>query len=198
MSRSGSASRRIGPDCFNTAAPVCPAGRTAFHAECVGPTPNVVEAGRLFDTMERPDGKERRRLAPPRDEDGRRRRRVGSSFEQAPDSLFERIDQLVVEFHATGEDRFVGVVWRLKHFFHVAHIHFNNRSCETGEKPFPAWAYEVLLVSKRLARLDASGRRPGRSPLDAPNDPDASRLPERPLMSTALTSAGGLFVILRR
>ena len=60
---------------------------------------------------------------------------------------------------------------RLKQFFEVAHIHFNNASCIGDLAPFPTWAYEVLFVSKRLAVVDPSGRAPQPSPLDAANIP---------------------------
>jgi hypothetical protein len=36
-------------------------------------------------------------------------------------------------------------------------------------EPFPAWAYEVLFVNKRLASVDPSRRAGGLHPLDARN-----------------------------
>jgi len=63
-------------------------------------------------------------------------------------------------------------VERLKKFFYIAHIHFNNASCMPGLEPFPSWAYEVLFVSKRLGVVDPSRRATGLHPADAPNSQD--------------------------
>ena len=62
------------------------------------------------------------------------------------------------------------VVQRLRQFFKVAHIHFNNASCIGDLAPFPSWAYEVLFVSKRLVVVDPSRKAGGLHPLDAPNN----------------------------
>ncbi len=97
----------------------------------------------------------------------------------APDEILEQIDQLAVEFHWiedehfrwVQEDKYLRVVQRLKQFFEVGHIHFNNASCIGDLAPFPTWAYEVLFVSKRLAVVDPSRQAGGVHPLDAPNNP---------------------------
>jgi hypothetical protein len=94
------------------------------------------------------------------------------SFAAAPDSVFEQIDQLAVEFHHTEEQQYVDVVRKLKRFFHVVHVHFNNWSCVDTLKPFPAWAYEVLFVNKKLGVLDPSKPAGRPSPLDARNNPE--------------------------
>ena len=49
---------------------------------------------------------------------------------------------------------------RLKQFFYVAHVHYNNFSCDAALAPFPSWAFEVLLVSKRIASSDGSAAPP--------------------------------------
>jgi hypothetical protein len=70
------------------------------------------------------------------------------------------------------EEKYGNVIERLKTFFYIAHIHFNNAGCTTGLEPFPSYAYEVLFVSRRLADADSPGRVPGvLHPLDARNDP---------------------------
>ena len=76
---------------------------------------------------------------------------------------------IAVEFHGTAEDRYPSRVRRLRRFFHVAHLHFNF-ACWPALEPFPAWAYEVLFVSKRVGIVDLS--RPPDRPhrLDAPNN----------------------------
>jgi hypothetical protein len=61
---------------------------------------------------------------------------------------------------------------KLKRFFHVVHVHFNNWSCVDTLKPFPAWAYEVLFVNKKLGVLDPSKPAGRPSPLDARNNPE--------------------------
>ena len=60
---------------------------------------------------------------------------------------------------------------KLKRTFEIVHLHFNNYSCLAGGAPFPAWAYEVTLVNKRLAQVDPAGRSLCRNPLDTPNHP---------------------------
>ena len=74
-------------------------------------------------------------------------------------------------FRWVQDDKHVRVMQRLRQFFEVAHIHFNNASCIGDLAPFPSWAYEVLFVSKRLALVDSSRKAGGLHPLDAPNNP---------------------------
>ena len=96
-----------------------------------------------------------------------------------PDATLEQIDQMAVEFHWPEDDKFrwvnddnyLRVVERLKQFFEVAHIHFNNASCTADLEPFPTWAYEVLFVSKRLAIVDHARQAGGLHPHDSPNNP---------------------------
>jgi hypothetical protein len=156
-------------DCFDTAKPSCPGGKTIFHAECVGGR-TTTEEGRFFDTIENQfarNGDKRKPVALKIDVEGAE----WDAFLQAPDAVFEQIDQMAVEFHGVGDEKYHAVVKRLKDFFHVAHIHYNNFSCDPGMDPFPTWAYEVLFVSKRLGIADPSRAAGGLHPLDAPNNP---------------------------
>jgi hypothetical protein len=156
-------------DCFDTRQPACATGRTVFHAECVADSAKT-ENGRPFDTIANQlskNGDTSKRLAFKIDVEGAE----WSSFLATADDVLEQIDQLVVEFHWVEDRRSLAVVERLKRFFEVAHIHYNNSSCIDGMEPFPTWAYEVLFVNKRLAAIDPSGHRPGLHPLDAPNIP---------------------------
>lgn len=156
-------------DCFNTTVPACPAGDTKFHAECVGNTLKTDE-GRAFDTIAdqlAKNGDSSKRIVMKIDVEGAE----WDSFLAAPDETFEHIDQMAVEFHGIHEETSVAVVQRLKKFFEVAHVHFNNASCIHGMAPFPSWAYEVLFVSKRLAVVDPAGKAAGLQPLDAKNIP---------------------------
>ena len=156
-------------DCFDTTVPACPAGSTSFHAECVGDTART-EEGRLFDTIQNQfarNGDSSKRIVLKIDVEGAE----WSSLLSAPDEVLGQIDQMAVEFHGVEDQKSLAVVQRLKKFFEVAHIHFNNASCTVGMEPFPTWAYEVLLVSKRLAVVDPSRKAVGLHPLDARNIP---------------------------
>lgn len=156
-------------DCFDLRQPACPDGHTVFHPECVGEAPKVDE-GRLFDTVGNQvtkNGDGARRLVVKMDVEGAE----WDSLWYTPDAVLERIDQLDIEFHNNQEERFVAVLRQLKQFFYVAHVHFNNYSCDSRLKPFPSWAYEVLFVNKKLGVIDPSGTAGGLLTLDAPNNP---------------------------
>src|SRR6267142_1029187 len=93
------------------------------------------------------------------------------SFLFAPDSVFAHIDQLDVEFHHVEDPKFVAAMERLKQFFYVAHVHYNNFSCDPAIGPFPSWAFEVLLVNKRIAMTDGSPVPASDGVVDAANNP---------------------------
>jgi hypothetical protein len=159
-------------DCFDLRQPSCPGGSTVFHGECVGTT-RQMQDGRPFDTMAdqfAKNGDDGRPLVMKMDVEGAE----WDSFLLAPDSVFEHIDQLEVEFHHVDGQKFVATMQRLKRFFDIAHVHYNNFSCDPALKPFPTWAFEVLLVSKRIAQTDGSPAAAGPLPLDAPNNPNAA------------------------
>ena len=152
-------------------------GTTVFHEECVGDTSKTVE-GRVFDTIANQfakNGDSSKRIVLKIDVEGAE----WDSLSSTPYEVLQQIDQMVVEFHWQkgekaawiGEEKYLRVVQRLKQFFEIGHIHFNNASCVEGLKPFPTWAYEVLFVSKRLALVDPSRKAGGLHPLDAPNNP---------------------------
>jgi hypothetical protein len=156
-------------DCFDLRQPSCPAGATVFHGECVAGAASV-QKGRPFETIVgqlRKNSDTAKRLVVKMDVEGAE----WDSLWNAPDTVFRHIDQLAIEFHHNEEPQFLDVVRKLKRFFYVAHVHFNNFSCETTQKPFPSWAYEVLFVNKSLGVLDSSAPGPGLLPLDAPNNP---------------------------
>jgi hypothetical protein len=160
-------------DCFNLTRPACPAP-TTFHEECVGREPTIQD-GRSFSTLERQfaaNGDTASRVVVKMDVEGAE----WDAFLTAPDDVLSRIDQLVVEFHGTDQRRFYNAVRRLKQYFHVANLHMNNHSCEAGHAPFPAWAYEVLFVSRRLA--DASPAAAPRLPFDALDRPNTDAVPD--------------------
>jgi hypothetical protein len=158
-------------DCFDLSAPACQGGGTTFHGECIGGEPATID-GRPFDTLERQlerNGHGRARIVMKIDVEGAE----WDAFATAPDSVLERIDQLVVEFHRTDERRFLTVVQRLARFFHVANLHMNNYACTgSDDAPFGAWAYEVLFVNRRLPVGAVTPRTTPYHPLDRPNAPD--------------------------
>lgn len=164
-------------DCFNTSRPSCSAGRPVFHEECVGPRSETLD-GRPFDTVQGQmsrNGDGASHVVMKIDVEGAE----WDTLLSMPDEAFGRIDQLAVEFHWeeggphgwAHDDRYTRAVARLKQFYEVAHIHFNNASCIGDLAPFPSWAYEVLFVSKRLAVVDRSRTAGGLLALDARNDP---------------------------
>jgi hypothetical protein len=156
-------------DCFDLAKPACPGGPTVFHAECIGSVRRADAAGRLFDTLENQltrNGDDANRVVVKMDVEGAE----WDTLLRAPAAVLERIDQLVLELHGIGVEHHLSTVRRLKKFFHVAHLHFNNYKCAERIDPFPSTVYEVLFVSKRLATT----RGPAAAtphPLDAPNHP---------------------------
>jgi hypothetical protein len=157
-------------DCFNLQVPVCPTGLTVFHGECIGAEAATIE-GRPFDALENQfarNGDGAKRLVVKMDVEGAE----WDSLLRTPDAVLERIDQLTIEMHGVREEeRFTAVVLKLKQFFYVANVHFNNFACQEGIEPFPAEVYEVLFVSKRLGVPGGSGRVGAPAALAASNNP---------------------------
>jgi hypothetical protein len=164
-------------DCFDVRRPACAAHQATFHEACIGPAAGEQE-GRRFGTLQQQiaaNGDTGKRLIVKMDVEGAE----WDSLLNAPREVLDQIDQLAIELHGVDEVRFLVAVQRLKEFFHVAHLHFNNHSCSGELAPFPAHAYEVLFVNRRLATA-AEGRVTRPHPLDAPNDagaPDCQALP---------------------
>ena len=158
-------------DCFNLQEPVCEGGTLVFHPECVAGDRSTDAEGRLFDTPASQiarNGDAGRHLVVKMDVEGAE----WDTFLKVPESTLDQIDQLAVEFHGANGSQFKDVIEKLKRSFYIANLHFNNYSCARSNWPFPAWAYEVLFVSKRVAILDRS-KRAEFSPLNTPNKPSA-------------------------
>ena len=154
-------------DCFDVTRPSCPTGRTIFHEQCVADRTKT-EDGRVFDTIQShlaQNGHSSRRIVLKIDVEGAE----WDAFLSAPDALLQQIDQMAVEFHGVNDEKSVAAVRKLRQFFEVANVHYNNATCLDGMKPFPAWAYEVLFVNKRLAAVDPAGKAPAPHPHDSPN-----------------------------
>jgi hypothetical protein len=49
-------------------------------------------------------------------------------------------------------------------------VHYNNFSCDPAMGPFPSWAFELLLVNRRIATSDGAPAPPAPG-IDAPNNP---------------------------
>ena len=154
-------------DCFNPAQPACPSGRPLFHDECIGPRTETVEK-RLFDTLANQvekNGDGGKLLVVKIDVEGAE----VDSLLSTPEEVLDRIDQLAMEVHGTDR-RYLHLIRRLKRVFHVVHLHFNNQACAARFDPFPAWAYQVLLVNRRIGVPDPSAPKPVLPhPLDAPD-----------------------------
>jgi len=128
-----------------------------FHEECVAGAPATTE-GRRFETLQHQfekNGDGAARVVVKMDVEGAE----WNALLKAPDAVLRQIDQLAIELHSTGEDqRTIDVVMRLKQFFYIASLHFNNMSCQAGIAPLPAHAYEVLFVNKRLGVPGGAGQ----------------------------------------
>ena len=123
-----------------------------FHEECIGDSQRV-EEGRQFDTLEnqvRKNGDAGSQLVVKMDVEGAE----WESFLGASPDQLQRIDQMAVEFHGVDEARFILAISKLKEYFYIANLHWNNFGCDTRTKPFQSWAYELLFVNKRLGVPD--------------------------------------------
>lgn len=155
-------------DCFDVREPSCAGGRTVFHAECVGTTKSV-ERGRTFDSMENQFARNGHAGIPvvmKIDVEGAE----WDAFLAAPENVLQQIAQLDVEFHHVEDPKYVEALQRLKRFFYIAHVHFNNFSCDPALRPFPSWAFEALLVNKRIATTDGKPAPAAGSGIDAANN----------------------------
>jgi hypothetical protein len=158
-------------DCFDLRPPSCPGGQTVFHGECVG-TVTETQDGRPFDTLTNQFARNGHASTPivmKIDVEGAE----WDAFLLAPDSTLSQLDQIDVEFHHVDDVKYVEAIRRLKQFFYIAHVHYNNFSCDPLAAPFPAWAFEALLVNKRIAMSDGSPAAAA-SGVDAPNDGSAA------------------------
>jgi hypothetical protein len=154
-------------DCFSPPKQGCPSGRSVFHDECVGPKTETIDS-RLFDSIASQISKNRdagKTLVMKIDVEGAEL----PSLTATSARVLDRIDQLAMEIHGADDD-FLRLVRKLKRTFYVVHLHFNNQACSIRYRPMPAWAYQVLLVNKRIGVLDRGAAPPTLPhPLDAPD-----------------------------
>src|SRR6516162_5319522 len=156
--------------CFDPATPTCNGGTFMFHDECVG-NQTGYRGKRFFDTLEnqiRKNGDTGRHLIIKMDIEGAE----WDSLLAASDELLASIPQIAMEMHGFDDPKIVKVLRKLKRNFYLVNLHFNNWSCTTKAAPLPAWAYQVLWVSKRISIVDPSAPVPApMSPLNAPDSP---------------------------
>jgi hypothetical protein len=157
-------------DCFEPKRPVCQGGDLRFHDECVGPSAARLE-NRDYDSVSNQlakNGDAGKHLLVKMDVESAEWKTLAAT----PDSVLENIDQLAIEFHLLDDPQYVDVIEKLKKTFHIVNVHFNNYACMWWSGPFPALAYEVLMVNKRLGVLDtANPWATHPNPLDKPNKP---------------------------
>ena len=159
-------------DCFSSAEPKCDGGQFFFHNECVGPRAESID-DMPFDIIASQiarNGDNRKRLIVKIDVEGAE----WDSLMATPDAVLDRIVQIPMELHGTDEVKFVEVVRRLKRKFYLVNLHFNNYACRSDIAPFPAWAFQVLWVNKRVGVFDPDGPSPApMSPLNARDRPES-------------------------
>lgn len=161
-------------DCFDPARPACEGGTFVFQSECLGPRAEERES-RVFDTLDnqiRKNGHAGRQLVVKIDIEGAE----WDAIEAAPDELLASIPQLAMELHGSDERNMLAVLQKLNRHFYLVNLHFNNWSCSLDEAPFPAWAYQVLWVNKRIAEIDPSAPVP--APMSPLNAPDTATRPD--------------------
>jgi len=156
-----------------------------FHEECVGGA-TTTEQGRPFDTIDaqiKKNGDAGKTMLMKMDVEGSEWR----SFMAAPDAVFEKIDQLVVEFHGVEDAEFVETMNKLKRHFHVVNVHYNNWTCHADTAPLPATTYEILFVNKQVGVVDTAATAVVPNPLDAPNNPARADCQSRPATESTST-----------
>jgi hypothetical protein len=168
-------------DCFEPPNLTCPGGRFVPHNECVGAKAETVD-NRVFDTITSQiarNGDTGKQLIVKMDVEGAEWR----ALLETEDAVLERFDQLAMELHGTSEPHYLDVIQKLKKTFHLVHLHFNNWSCTPGFPPFPAGAYQVLFVNKRLGVVGPPPPgQPRARDFDAPDNPSG---PDCQLPATA-------------
>jgi hypothetical protein len=157
-------------DCFEPPTMGCPGGQFVPHNECVGPVAETVES-RVFDTVQNHitrNGDGGRRLLVKMDIEGSE----WESILATPDDILATFDQLPMELHGTSDPLFLEAIDKLKRNFYLVHLHFNNWACRPDLAPFPANAFQVLFVNKRVGIPGPPdpGATAGRL-LDAPDNP---------------------------
>jgi hypothetical protein len=164
-------------DCFDPkSAPCQRGGDLRLNVECIGPRREQTD-GRTFDTLAS-------QIA--RNGDAGRTKVVKIDIEgaewqsilAAPDEVFDSIVQMPMELHGTDTQEVLDGLRKLKRHFYLVSVHFNNWRCSDDFAPFPNFAYQVLLVNKKIG---VPGDPPAGSPtLASVLAPDKPRSEECP------------------
>jgi len=82
--------------------------------------------------------------------------------------------QMPMELHGTDEQEVLDGLRKLKRHFYLVSVHFNNWKCSDEFAPFPNFAYQVLLVNKKVG-IPGNPRAgyPTRESAVAPDNPRA-------------------------
>lgn len=161
-------------DCFTEHRPACTGGRFVFHDECVGHS-REMKGEHVFDTIAAQiasNGDAGKPVLVKIDIEGAE----WDSLMATPDEVLDTFVQIPMELHGTDEPKFVEIVRRLKRKFYLVNLHFNNYACNPAVQPFPASAFQVLWVNKKIGVLDADG--PSPAPISALNAPDNVSSPD--------------------
>jgi hypothetical protein len=159
-------------DCFDPARPTCEGGVFRFNNECLGPSAARDSDGHIFDSLQNQiarNGDAGKRLLVKIDIEGAE----WDALLATPDAVLDRIDQLAMELHVPNgvTTRHMRAIRKLKEQFHVVNLHYNNCACVSTMEPLRSWAFQVLLVNKRLGVPDPSASA-STSPLNAPDNPN--------------------------
>src|SRR5262249_33148879 len=88
------------------------------------------------------------------------------------DEQLNAVEQLAIGLHSMDNPKSIRLLEKLSRTFYVAYVHANNYSCRRAEPPLSSAANELLLVNKRLAKVDAADASIPASPLAVANNPD--------------------------
>lgn len=160
-------------DCFEPKSPPCRSGGDLrLNVECVGPRQEKKD-GRSFDTLANQiarNGDTGKLKVVKIDIEGAE----WQSILAAPDSVFDSIVQMPMELHGTDYQEVLDGLRKLKQHFHLVAVHFNNWNCSDDFAPFPNWAYQVLLVNKKVGVIgDPPAGKPAMASALAPDNPRA-------------------------
>ena len=161
-------------DCFTPTSAPCRGGRMHLNVECVGPKTESKD-GRNFDTLVKQiarNGDTGKKMVVKMDIEGAEWQTIVT----APDSLFDSIVQMPMELHGVDAPEVLEGLRKLKRHFYLVAVHFNNYDCSDKYAPFPNFAYQVLLVNKKVGV--AGPPKPGLPTIESALAPDNPKAPE--------------------
>ncbi len=160
-------------DCFDPRKPICSKQDLFFFQnECLGIKKQITE-GRLYNTLANQihdNQDENKKLLLKLDIEGDE----WKSLLDTSEDILNAIDQIAIEFHEVNTNPITELllIRKLKKYFHIVNIHFNNYSCQYDFYPLPASTFQALLVNKRLGVLESKiSADTYHNPLDNPDNP---------------------------